>query len=171
MGVKHAGKSTIGRILAAKRGMDFIDLDEEILGMERGKFSSVRELWNARGGERFRILDEAASAFVAARLSAASRPTVVALGGYTGSHAAAIAHLRGLGIVVYLDVDPEILFERIARSGIPPFLDRADPAASFMKLHELRAAGMKRIADVVVPIRGEDAADAADLVARAASIT
>ena len=57
VGYMASGKTTFGRALAAFRGWDFIDLDEEI---ERREGRRIKEIIAAEGEERFRLLESEA---------------------------------------------------------------------------------------------------------------
>jgi shikimate kinase len=73
IGFMGAGKSTVGRQLAARLGYAFVDLDREI---EEGSGKAIREIFSEQGEEAFRRLETDALAALASR-----RRVVVAAGG------------------------------------------------------------------------------------------
>ena len=147
-GIKHCGKSFLGRALADALGVPFYDADD-LLKADAGK--PVRQLYREVGEQRFREL-EAASI----RKFTASAPerAVVALGGGAASNPVLTPDdLHALGVVVWLDVPVCTAFERMQREGLPPFLaDAADPVAEFDRICDERRPKYQAIADAVLPI-------------------
>jgi len=66
--------------------------------------------------------------------------------------------------VVYLRVAPNVIFDRIERSGIPPFLDAGDPASDFTALYQKRHPRYQNLADLTVDIDGLDPEAAVDVL-------
>jgi shikimate kinase len=152
MGMKHCGKSTLGRMLAERRSAAFYDLDEltaEIIGAEGGV--SIREFYRARGEEAFRLC-EAEAARKLAGLCERDRHIVAALGGGTIENEAAMERLSHAGMFVYLESPPEVLFRRIAAGGLPPFLPSERPYEAFLELYERRTALYRQRADLTVQL-------------------
>jgi shikimate kinase len=111
VGMPGSGKSTVGRELAGRFGVPFVDLDVEI---ERTTGRSVPEIFAADGEAAFRALEAKA-------LVEASRedPAVVACGGGIVLEPANRITLRNTGHCVFLDVPLEVL-----RRRVPPAQDR-----------------------------------------------
>lgn len=156
MGIKHSGKSTLGELLAERLDCAFLDLDTTVMDLysrdSYGPPASVREIYELLGADGFRDL-EAEAASLIAHPATLRTPDVVALGGGTIENERAMAHLDGTGLFLYLLQDEEVLFHRIARRGIPPFLRGNDPRAAFSALYRRRDAAYRARADRIADIR------------------
>ena len=146
-GVKHCGKSSVGAEIAAILDLDLTDTDAEIVGADP-EHRSVREIFTAEGETEFRRREAA----VLARLAADPVRRVIALGGGALSNPFVSETVRaGLGFLVWLDVDDDVAYERIARAGLPPFLAAAaDPRAEFAAMNRGRREVFARFADARV---------------------
>ena len=113
IGLRGSGKTTIGKLLAARLGWPFVDGDDLIaaqVGRPAGDFLQ------AAGEERFR----AAEREVLLPQLAAATPAVVATGGGAVTIADVAAALRAPDLlVVWLQASPECLAARVAASGTP----------------------------------------------------
>lgn len=151
VGMPGSGKSTVGRELAGRLGVPFIDLDAEI---ERETGSTVTELFAERGEAGFRTLE-------AQQLVEASRsdPSVVACGGGVVLEPANRITLRNAGIVVFLDVPLDVLRERVDPGADRPLI-RA--SGDLERLQAEREPLYREFAGHVVDGTGEpgDVADA-----------
>lgn len=147
LGIKHSGKTTQGKLLAAALGVPFADSDEllvhryrELYGGER----SAREIMTVHGAEFFRRLEAEA-----VRKLCPGEARVLALGGGVPVNPFLAAdRLKGLGFLIWLDVDAETAFARILAGGIPPFLAGDDPHEKFMKQYRERAVRYAAVADL-----------------------
>jgi shikimate kinase len=169
MGVKHCGKTTLGRLLAASRGEAFIDLDEfagEFASRQRGRPVGVREVYRDGGKEAFQALEAESLREIAAGFPRGNAGLVLALGGGTIENPAGLAAIEGRGVFVFLDQDEEVLFARIASSGIPPFLDGPDPRAAFHGLYEKRVCLYREKADLTLDMRGKNPQEALEDLGR-----
>ena len=147
-GIKHCGKSYLGRTLAKTLGVPFFDSDE-LLEADAGK--PVRALYKEVGEQRFRELEaETVRRFI----SSAPRRAVVALGGGVVSNPFLTPDdLRALGLIVWMDVPVPTAFERMAREGFPPFLaDKADPFGEFNRICDARRPVFRAAADAVLEL-------------------
>jgi shikimate kinase len=116
VGMPGAGKSVVGRELAARLGVPFIDLDAEI---ERTTGRQVPEIFEERGESGFRALE--ADALVKA---GTQDPSVVACGGGVVLEPANRITLRATGVAVYLDVPLEQLHARVRPAIDRPLIRR-----------------------------------------------
>lgn len=155
LGMKHSGKSTHGRRLAAMLGCPFADLDEITeREYDPNRSRSCREIYAAHGKEYFAELETRSAAVLAGRL--AREAMIAALGGGTIENDRAMSKLRGAGIMVYLKDSEERLFERIMRNGLPAFLSADDPRGSFDRLYKRRTELYRRSADLIVDIENKN---------------
>ena len=168
MGMKHCGKTTLGCLLAEKLGAAFVDLDEEmqyLAARKSGRLRTVREIYHSEGEEAFRALETETLRKVAAE-HGTKDPAVLALGGGTIENTEALAAIEGC-LWVYLDEDEEVLFERIAREGLPPFLAGEDPRGNFRRIYEKRTAMYREKAALTINLRGKTPQETlAELVSR-----
>lgn len=158
VGMKHCGKSSIGRTMAARTGCAFHDVDPMIEAMhecEAGESLSVREILTRHGEDHFHRIEGHVVCELYLKLDRPGSNSVVALGGRTALNATVVSLLKAIGTVVYLRVPAEVVYRRIEKAGLPPFLDEGDPAGSFMKLYQQREPRYVDLADVVVDLDGE----------------
>jgi shikimate kinase / 3-dehydroquinate synthase len=148
-----AGKTTIGREVARRLGREFVDLDDII---EARRAMSVAEIFEREGEEAFRREEAAAAIDVLTR-----RPDlVVALGGGAVSHAPEVrTQLRTRAFTVWLEVDVEVAWERVARSERP----LAQDESQFRALYDEHRSTYIEVADA-------QAADALGVVLAAAGV-
>jgi shikimate kinase len=114
VGMPGSGKSTVGREVAGRLGVPFVDLDEEI---ERRSGATVSQIFASEGEAGFRTLEARA-------LVDASRqdPSVVACGGGVVLEPANRITLRNTGTCVYLDVPLGVLEERVEPAADRPLI-------------------------------------------------
>lgn len=122
VGFMGAGKTTVGRTLAAMLGLPFIDTDERI---EQGAGRTIREIFASEGEPAFRALERAAIA------AAVSGPeAVVALGGGALGDPRTRTDLEWHD-VVHLDVSYGEALRRIGTDGTRPMLATGDTKALY----------------------------------------
>ena len=126
IGMMGAGKSTVGRRLAARLGLNFVDADVEI---EAAAGMSIPDIFAAHGEQYFRD----GEVRVIARLLEGA-PCVVATGGGAWMRAETRERIRARGISIWLKADSEVLLRRVKRRSDRPLLQTADPAATIEKL-------------------------------------
>jgi shikimate kinase len=130
VGMMGAGKSSIGRRLAARLGVPFVDADTEI---EKAANMTIAEIFSTRGEAYFR----AGEARVIARLLEGGAQ-VLATGGGAFMNAETRAGIRSKGISVWLRATIDVLNRRIKRRGDRPLLKTADPSETLRRLIEER---------------------------------
>lgn len=129
VGMPGSGKSTIGRALARRLGLDFVDSDQVI---EKRLQRSIRSFFDSDGEQAFRDLEQEVLADLLRQ-----RGGVLATGGGSVLRAANREALRAGGTVIYLHVAMERLFQRLSHDTRRPLLQVADPR---QKLHDLYTA-------------------------------
>lgn len=112
IGAPGAGKSTVGKQLASRLGVPFIDVDSRI---EHEQGQLIREIFADHGEARFRELERAAT------LAALAEPGVVSLGGGAVMTPAIAEALRGLS-VVWLSVSVTQASRRVGLNQARPLL-------------------------------------------------
>jgi len=130
VGMMGAGKSSIGRRLALRLGIPFVDADLEI---EKAAGMTIPDIFAIRGEPDFR----AGEARVIARLLE-SAPQVLATGGGAFMNADTRALIAVKGISVWLKADFDVLMRRIRRRHDRPLLKTDDPGATLKKLIDER---------------------------------
>ncbi|HWU18472.1 MAG TPA: shikimate kinase [Devosia sp.] len=119
VGMMGAGKTTVGRRLAAKLNRLFLDSDEEI---EKAAQMSIPEIFEQRGEPEFR----AGETRVIARVLK-DKDIVLATGGGAFVNAETRALVNAEAISVWLKAEADILFERVSRRSNRPLLKTANP--------------------------------------------
>lgn len=148
VGMPGAGKSSIGRRLAARLGRAFLDADTEI---EAAAGRPITEIFARYGEPHFRDGERR----VIARLLSGTEPVVLATGGGAFADARTRAAIRASGAVsVWLKCRMPTLLRRVAgREHRPMFLD-ADPAEVLQRLMTARHP-LYAEADIVIPCTDE----------------
>ena len=130
IGMMGVGKSTIGRRLALRLALPFVDADEEI---EKAAGMTISEIFARFGEDSFRDGERR----VIARLLEQGRQVIA-----TGGGAFMNDETRGLilerGIAIWLDADINVLVERVGRRDTRPMLKGKDPRSVLTALAEQR---------------------------------
>ncbi|PHV06591.1 3-dehydroquinate synthase [Janthinobacterium sp. BJB412] len=142
VGLMGAGKTTIGRILARKLGMRFIDSDHEI---EARTGASIPWIFEIEGEPSFRRRE----AEVIGELTA-QQGIVLATGGGAILDPASRAFLASRGTVIYLRASVNSILSRTAHDKSRPLLQTADPRRKLEELLAQREPLYLEIADVVI---------------------
>ncbi|MFW8592945.1 shikimate kinase [Cribrihabitans neustonicus] len=130
VGMMGAGKTAVGRALAARLGVPFLDSDHEI---ENAANMSIPEIF-ARDGEAFFRQKERQ---VIARLLAEERGVLSTGGGaFLAEENREI--VRAAGVSVWLKADLEVLWNRVRHRDTRPLLRTADPKATLEALYRAR---------------------------------
>ena len=131
VGLMGAGKSAVGRRLAARLDIPFIDADAEI---EKAAGSTISEIFERDGEEAFRDGERR----VIARLLDSEPVHVLATGGGAFMDPETRKLIKEKGISLWLRADLEVLFERVSRRSHRPLLKTADPKGTLAALMEKR---------------------------------
>jgi shikimate kinase len=119
VGLMGAGKSAIGKRLALKLGLPFVDADDEI---ERAAGCSIAEFFERFGETEFR----AGERRVISRLLAGP-PHVLSTGGGAYMDPETRALMKMHAITVWLRADLEVLYDRVRKRTHRPLLRQGDP--------------------------------------------
>ena len=141
VGMMGCGKSSTGRCLARRLGLDFADADAEI---ECAAGMSVAEIFEKYGEAYFRDGERR----VMARLLAGG-PKVIATGGGAFLNEQTRARISASGLSVWLKADLDVLWRRVRRRATRPLLRTEDPEGTLRALIEARYPVYGR-ADVTV---------------------
>jgi len=130
VGMMGAGKTAIGRRLAKRLDLKFIDADDEI---EIAAGCSIEDIFKEHGETAFRDGEHR----VIERLL--QQPThVLATGGGAFMDPRTRASIKQCGISVWLRADTEVLWQRVSRRGHRPMLKTDDPRATLSALIDQR---------------------------------
>jgi len=154
-----AGKTTVGRQLARRLKLRFVDSDHEI---EARTGVHIPLIFEIEGEAGFRRRETQV-------LAALTREDnlVLATGGGAVLDPANRANLAGNGLVVYLSVPPAMLWERLRQDKKRPLLQVADPLNRLQELHAQRDPLYREVADLVVEGGGGSSHHLVQLIERA----
>lgn len=144
VGMMGAGKTTVGRRLAARLGIPFTDADAEI---EHAAGQTIGDIFAEHGEEAFR----AGERRVIARLLA-SGPQVLATGGGAFICEETRAQIEAAGVSVWLRADFDTLIRRVRRRATRPLLSGGDREQVMKRLMGERYP-VYALADVTVTTR------------------
>lgn len=130
VGMMGAGKTTVGRRVAARLNRQFLDSDEEI---EKAAQMTIPEIFAQRGEPEFR----AGETRVIARVLK-DHGIVLATGGGAFVNEDTRALVKAEAVSVWLKAELDILFERVSRRSNRPLLRTANPRGTLEKLIEDR---------------------------------
>jgi len=130
IGLMGAGKSSVGRCLALRLGLKFIDADDEIV---KAAGCSIPEIFNAYGEKAFRDVEER----VIERLIG-ERRIVVATGGGAYMSNRTRSYIKTHAISVWLRADLKTLIDRTSKRRDRPLLNGGSPNKILKNLIDIR---------------------------------
>jgi shikimate kinase len=140
IGMMGAGKSSVGRSLQRLSGLARLDTDE----MLAAEFEmSIAQIFERHGERKFRDAETETL-----RKLAPDRPAIIVTGGGIVLRAENVDLLKGVGTMVWLAADEDILFERAGRRDHRPLLQNENPRAVFSKLFKERESLYAAAADI-----------------------
>ena len=155
VGVKSTGKSHLARMIARDLNVARLDTDERIADLysdSSGDRIGVRAIYRIDDGTTFRKLE----AIACAEAARSPTPLIVATGGGVCDNAAAVSEMRS-GLVLALEAEPEFLFRRIMKHGIPAYMSATTTAEAwieFRSLHARRQTLYRELSDFTVGVGG-----------------
>jgi len=147
LGMPGSGKSTIGKLVAAKINYPFVDLDKLI---EKKEQQSISEIFEMRGEKTFRELETEALT----KLIQGEGSLVISCGGGTPCFHENMELMNKSGLTVYIDVPEATLVERTKRNKSRPLLQN-DHATKIKQLLDERAVFYNK-AKYIVPSAGDE---------------
>lgn len=160
VGLMGAGKTAIGRRVAASLGLPFVDSDQEIETVSR---MGIPELFERYGEPEFRALEQR----VILRLLE-NGPRILSTGGGAFMNAQTREAIASGAVSVWLEAKLDVLMDRVSKKQNRPLLRTADPRATLERLMVERYP-VYALADVTVPTRDERKEVIADEVIAALS--
>jgi shikimate kinase len=142
VGMMGAGKSTVGRLLARRLKLRFLDCDQEI---ERRCGVKIPLIFEIEGEAGFRARETQVLAELAAL-----KGVVLATGGGAVLAEENRGRLAEHGTVIYLRARPEDLYQRVRHDLNRPLLATRDPLRRLREMHAERDPLYASIADLVV---------------------
>ena len=144
IGMPGSGKSTVGPLLAQKTGIGFADTDD-IVKNNDGR--ELRDIVKEEGYERFLELQQKIIK------SQQFTDSIIATGGGVVKSEELMLYLKSIGIIIFLDEDPEVLELRLAPGRR---LARAD-GQTFREVYEERRPLYLKYADHIIECTGKSA--------------
>ncbi len=168
-GVKHCGKTTIGKLLAKRLDYLFFDTDEVIQKVTK---KSVRDLYNEFGVSTFMQTETKVCHLLAEKFK--EKRIVISTGGGICDNPQALIELSPLGKIVFLDTDEETIIQRVFADakynattntviGIPAYIAKKQPKSVeeaivfFKKIYEERVEVYKKAADIIFQMESDSA--------------
>ncbi len=169
VGIKHAGKSSIGALLAEEHDLLFVDSDELIetnYMLLNGEKLSCREIFCKVGRDAFRQLETEAIKQLIESTNEDDQSRVISVGGGVADNPGVSAEmLKQLGFVVFINVDIENAWERVIANGVPAYLqEESDPEKVFAEMSSKRIEFYSGNADMKVDVGNLDINECAALL-------
>ena len=130
VGLMGCGKSSIGKRLAARLALPFIDADDEI---ERAAAKTINDIFADHGEDHFR---DGERKVISRLLSNGAQ--VLATGGGAYMHPETRQRVRDAGISIWLRAELHVLMRRVSKRDTRPLLRTGNPEATMRKLIESR---------------------------------
>ena len=149
-GFMGTGKSTVGRIVAEKLGVEFVDSDEVI----EERFGPIRRIFALDGEPGFRQRER-----VVAEDLASKRNTVIATGGGMLLDPVSVEMFEASGVIFCLRADPAAILDRVLGDGSVdrPLLSSTDPRRRIVELLAEREEAYARFRSIITDAKSPEA--------------
>ncbi len=147
IGFMGAGKTTVGKLLAKEKGMDFVDTDERIVSEQN---RDIPDIFAEDGEAHFRDLETD----LLRRMQEDTEHAVVSVGGGMPVRPENRELLRSLGCVVYLSAEKQTILGRVQNDGSRPMLNGNDLETRVGQLMRERESLYRQAAHVTVRTDG-----------------
>ncbi|MCD0423773.1 shikimate kinase [Rubrivivax sp. JA1024] len=144
IGMMGAGKSTVGRRLALRLGLPFLDADTEI---ETAAAMTIPEIFETHGEPHFR---DGEARVIARLLDGGTK--VLATGGGAFMREETRDRIREKAISMWLEAEADVILRRVKRRADRPLLKTPDPAGTIARLIAERHP-LYREADITIASR------------------
>lgn len=151
-GFMGCGKSSMGIKLSYRMKMPLLDTDKMI---EKKQGCTISEIFEKQGEERFRNLETECIGKILGQKGA----YVISVGGGLPVREENRKILRDLGMVVYLRIRPETVYERLKEDTTRPLLQGDSPMEKIRELMDKRAALYEAGADLIIDADDLDTED------------
>jgi shikimate kinase len=142
IGFMGTGKTEIGRLLAQKLALTYIDTDSII---EENEGRSINDIFASSGEESFREMESKVLDSLKDK-----KNLVISTGGGIVLRPGNVIKMKNLGPLVLLWASPEAIYERIKDAGARPLLNVADQMAKIKVILDFRTPIYKNITDFEV---------------------
>ncbi len=131
LGMMAVGKTTLGKIVAKKEGLEFIDTDSVI---EKKNSMTISEIFKKKGEEFFRAQEEKETLKILNK-----KNCVISLGGGAFANKKIRENILKNSISIWLDIDLKIINKRVKWSKKRPLLEKRNVQKKIEKLYFERA--------------------------------
>jgi len=148
VGFRGTGKTSVGRALAARTGLRFVDTDDRIQDVEQ---MTVAEIFERKGEPHFRIAEQQ----VILQLATEGKNLVVAAGGGACGHESNVVAMRQSGTVVLLTASSDEIEKRLADDSAtadqrPALTDQPSTRDEIVFLLNEREPDYRKAAHIVI---------------------
>ena len=143
IGFMGTGKTAVGKVLARKLQMDFIEVDALI---EMRAKMTIPQIFEQGGEIAFRDLE-----IEVTKILAIEKRSVIACGGGFVLNRINVDRIRQNSIIVYLTASPSVTLKRVSsQAGQRPLLDVSDPLSTIREMIKNRKPYYEQVADITI---------------------
>lgn len=157
IGFMGSGKTTVGIKLSYRLRRVVEDTDKLI---EKKAGRSIADIFASEGENCFRNMETQ----LLKELSGAGREKIFSVGGGTPVREENRPLLKKLGLVVYLRIRPETVYERLKGDTARPLLQGENPQEKIKTLMDARKSAYESCADVIIDVDGKDSIQIVDII-------